>query len=72
MGLQEIFFPDPSLRSPYVQHFNLGVQREVVLRLEAYRAAQRDKEAARRRREFIEWIGIYDELTRIHGERPLR
>ncbi|MCL6510441.1 MAG: cyclic nucleotide-binding domain-containing protein [Anaerolineae bacterium] len=49
-----------------------GVQREVVLRLEAYRAAQRDKEAARRRREFIEWIGIYDELTRIHGERPLR
>lgn len=48
-----------------------GVQREVVTRLEAYRAAQRDKEAARRRREFIEWIGIYDELTRIHGERPL-
>lgn len=48
-----------------------GVQREVVTRLEAYRAAQRDKEAVRRRREFIEWIGIYDELTRIHGERPL-
>ncbi|BCX05204.1 MAG: hypothetical protein KatS3mg053_3142 [Candidatus Roseilinea sp.] len=48
-----------------------GVQREVVMRLEAYRAAQREKEAARRRREFIEWIGIYDELTRIHGERPL-
>ncbi len=49
-----------------------GVQRELVTRLEAYRAAQRDKEAARRRREFIEWIGIYDELTRIHERRPLR
>jgi len=47
------------------------VQREVVLRLEAYRAAQRDKEAARRRREFIEWMGIYDELTRIHKRKPL-
>ncbi|PJF48108.1 MAG: hypothetical protein D6709_06975 [Chloroflexi bacterium] len=48
-----------------------SVQRELVMRLEAYRAAQRDKEAARRRREFIEWIGIYDELTRIHERRPL-
>lgn len=48
-----------------------GVQRELVTRLEVYRAAQRDKEAARRRREFIEWIGIYDELTRIHERRPL-
>ncbi|MCS6848020.1 MAG: cyclic nucleotide-binding domain-containing protein [Anaerolineae bacterium] len=48
-----------------------GVQREVVMRLEAYRAVQREREAARRRREFIEWIGIYDELTRLHGERPL-
>ncbi|MCS7055169.1 MAG: cyclic nucleotide-binding domain-containing protein [Thermoflexales bacterium] len=48
-----------------------GVQREVVNRVEAYRAEQREKEAARRRREFIEWIGIYDELIRIHGRRPL-
>jgi len=48
-----------------------GVQREVVLHLEAYTAAQRDKEAAQRRREFIQWIGIYDELTRIHGRKPL-
>lgn len=48
-----------------------AVQREVVQRLEQFQADQRDVEAARRRREFIEWIGIYDELTRIHGQRPL-
>jgi len=30
IGLQEIFFPDPGLRTPYVQHFNLNVQREVA------------------------------------------
>lgn len=30
VGLQQIFYPDPSLRSPYVQHFNLNVQREVA------------------------------------------
>jgi outer membrane receptor protein involved in Fe transport len=30
VGLQEIFYPDPSLVSPYIQQFNLNVQREVV------------------------------------------
>jgi outer membrane receptor protein involved in Fe transport len=30
VGLQEIFYPDPRLRSPYIQQFNLNVQREVV------------------------------------------
>jgi outer membrane receptor protein involved in Fe transport len=30
VGLQEIFYPDPTLRSPYIQQFNLNVQREVV------------------------------------------
>jgi outer membrane receptor protein involved in Fe transport len=30
VGLQEIFYPDPTLRSPYIQHFNLNVQREVA------------------------------------------
>jgi hypothetical protein len=30
IGLQEIFYPDPTLRSPYIQQFNLNVQREIV------------------------------------------
>jgi hypothetical protein len=30
VGLQQLFYPDPSLRSPYVQQFHLDVQREVV------------------------------------------
>ena len=30
VGLQQVFFPDPGLRTPYVQHFNLNVQRQVV------------------------------------------
>jgi outer membrane receptor protein involved in Fe transport len=29
VGLQEIFYPDPSLRSPYIQQFNLNIQREI-------------------------------------------
>ena len=29
-GLQQLFYPDPALRSPYVQNFNLNVQHEVV------------------------------------------
>ena len=29
IGLQQIFYPDAGLRQPYVQHFNLNVQREV-------------------------------------------
>ena len=29
-GLQQLFYPDPGLRSPYVQNFNLNVQREIV------------------------------------------
>ncbi|MBL8293113.1 MAG: TonB-dependent receptor [Bryobacterales bacterium] len=30
VGLQEIFYPDPALRSPYIQQFNFNIQREVV------------------------------------------
>jgi hypothetical protein len=30
VGLQEIFHPDPALVSPYIQQFNLNVQREVA------------------------------------------
>ena len=29
VGLQQIFYPDPTLRSPYVQQFNLNVQRQI-------------------------------------------
>jgi outer membrane receptor protein involved in Fe transport len=29
-GTQELFYPDAGMRTPYVQHFNLNVQREVV------------------------------------------
>ncbi len=30
VGVQELFYPDPALRSPYIQQFNLNVQHEVV------------------------------------------
>lgn len=30
VGLQQVFFPDPGLRTPYVQHFNLNLQRQIV------------------------------------------
>ncbi len=47
-----------------------GVQREIAQHMEQAQAKRAREEAARRRREFIEWIGIYDELTRIHHNRP--
>ncbi len=49
------------------------VQREIFRRMEAYREAQREKEAARRRAEMAEWFGVYDELRRQgqgQGETP--
>jgi hypothetical protein len=30
IGVQELFYPDANLRTPYVQHFNLNVQHELV------------------------------------------
>jgi len=30
VGVQQLFYPDPSLRTPYVQHFNLNLQHEVA------------------------------------------
>ncbi len=47
-----------------------GVQREIVRQMEIAQARRAAEEAAQRRREFIEWIGIYDELTRIYPDRP--
>jgi uncharacterized membrane protein YdbT with pleckstrin-like domain len=46
-----------------------GIQREIVDRMFAVQNAAKERDAAVRRREIAEWIGIYDELTRMH-ERP--
>ena len=43
-----------------------NVQREIAKALEEFQNAKSDQEAKRRRTEFIEWMGIYDELTRLH------
>ncbi len=42
------------------------VQGDIVKRLEEFQNDKRLREAKQRRQEFIEWIGIYDELTRLH------
>lgn len=42
------------------------VQGDIVKQLEEFQSAKRLREAKQRRQEFIEWIGIYDELTRLH------
>ncbi|MCS7059598.1 MAG: cyclic nucleotide-binding domain-containing protein [Anaerolineae bacterium] len=42
------------------------VQREITVRLEAYAASQRAREAAQRNRELAEWIAIYDDLRGLH------
>lgn len=42
------------------------VQGDIVKQLEEFQNAKRISEAKQRRQEFIEWIGIYDELTRLH------
>ncbi len=43
-----------------------NVQREIAKALEEFQNNKSDLEAKRRREEFIEWMGIYDELTRMH------
>jgi len=43
-----------------------GVQREVLMRIEAYRVAKQEEEANRRWRELAALVGIYDELKQIH------
>ncbi len=43
-----------------------GVQREVLMRVEAYRIAKQEEESSRRWRELAALIGIYDELRQIH------
>ncbi len=42
------------------------IQRDIADRMDAYDAQRHEKEAAQRRKEMAEWLGIYDELTRLH------
>ncbi|MCL4505221.1 MAG: cyclic nucleotide-binding domain-containing protein [Chloroflexi bacterium] len=47
------------------------VQRDIVDRVDAFEMSQRERQAAQRRREMTEWLGIYDELTRMHDREKL-
>ncbi|MCS6772647.1 MAG: cyclic nucleotide-binding domain-containing protein [Thermoflexales bacterium] len=47
------------------------VQRDIYKRMADFAAAKQAEEAARRRRELVEGLGIYDELVRIHRNREL-
>ncbi|HEY3290392.1 MAG TPA: PH domain-containing protein [Anaerolineae bacterium] len=42
------------------------VQRDILDRRDAFETTQREKEATQRRKEMTEWLGIYNELTRLH------
>jgi uncharacterized membrane protein YdbT with pleckstrin-like domain len=47
------------------------VQRDITDRIDAFDTATREKQAAQRRREMTEWLGIYDELTQLHDRKKL-
>jgi hypothetical protein len=47
------------------------VQRDIVDRLEVFQTRRRESEAEARRREMAEWIGIYDELARMHERKKI-
>jgi membrane protein YdbS with pleckstrin-like domain len=47
------------------------VQHDIVDRIEQFDATTREKQSAQRRQEMTEWLGIYDELTRLHERRKL-
>jgi membrane protein YdbS with pleckstrin-like domain len=47
------------------------VQRDIVDRIERFEANTRERQSAERRQEMTEWLGIYDELTRLHERRRL-
>jgi membrane protein YdbS with pleckstrin-like domain len=46
------------------------VQNEIFRRMEAFREAQREAEAARRRTEMAEWFSVYDELQQREENAP--
>jgi uncharacterized membrane protein YdbT with pleckstrin-like domain len=45
------------------------VQRDITDRIDAVEAATREQQATQRRQEMTEWLGIYDELTRLRDRR---
>jgi uncharacterized membrane protein YdbT with pleckstrin-like domain len=47
------------------------VQRDIVDRIESIQGARKEAEAEARRREVAEWLGIYDELNRLHRGREI-
>lgn len=49
-----------------------NVQREIAKALEEFQNNKQVQEAKRRREEFIEWMGIYDELTRLHDRNRIK
>jgi hypothetical protein len=49
-------------------HDPRGIQHDILTHMEAYEARAREAQAAERRREFAEWVGIYDELKRLYGD----
>ncbi len=47
------------------------IQRDIFDRMDAFEMAQREKQTAQRNRDMSEWLGIYDELTRMHDREKL-
>ena len=47
------------------------IQRDIVDRLEVFQNYQREAQEETRRREIAEWLGIYDELARMHERKKL-
>ena len=44
------------------------VQKDIQDRVDAFESRAREHQATERRREFAEWVGIYDELKRLYGD----
>ncbi len=49
-------------------HDPRGIQRDILERMEALDARVREAQSLERRREFAEWVGIYDELKKLYGD----
>jgi len=52
-------------------HNPRSVQRDIMNRMEAFESSVREQQAASRRQELAEWLGIYDELTRLHERKQM-
>ena len=52
-------------------HNPRSVQRDIMNRMEAFESSVREQQAATRRQELAEWLGIYDELTRLHERKQI-